>query len=87
MEISWTLPCRSNGNITKFVVQCNNQGQEKFKYTVDVDDEREEFTWITEDFLPDFSYEIMITAITNEHIGNQITKTFEMKAGCEFSKI
>lgn len=85
--ISWSLPCRSNAIITKFVIECEilNNLHKKMTFEVPVAGEKDEYSLSTDDLVPDSQYNISIKAITETDVeGEEMTRTFDIEAGCEF---
>lgn len=88
--ISWSLPCRSNAIITKFIIECDNLSylHSNITFVVPVAGEQDEYSLSTDDLLPDSQYNISIKAITETGVeGEESTKIFEIEAGCEFRDV
>lgn len=81
--LTWLLPCRSNGNIVRFEIKCHLRDSDEvsFLYEVPVIDNREEYSFSTEDFLPDSYYKITVVAVTENHTGEESSRQIDIEAG------
>lgn len=81
----WSLPCRPNANIEKFMIECSTKAQQSpIEFEVNVIDNREEYFIASEEFLPDSSYDVSIWAVANNEYGHEARSNFAIKAGCNF---
>lgn len=80
--LAWLLPCRPNGKILKFIVKCERLNFDDFLlYEVLVIDNREEYFFSTDEFLPDSYYKITVTAVTENHTGEEMWRVIEIESG------
>lgn len=88
-EIQWGIPCRANGKIIKFLVDTSTVLDgitPATHYEVEVKGEEEEFSFSTDDFLPDTKYKIAVQAVSEANDGGLVygVETYsevEMNAG------
>lgn len=82
--LTWQLPCRANGKIIRFDIEClRRESEEVLTYEVFVTDHREEYFFSTDDFPPDSHYRVNIRAVTETHKGEELSKMIEIEAGGE----
>lgn len=85
--LTWILPCRSNGKFEKFAIDCSRTGfNESLSYEVFVTDNRDEYSFSTDDFVPDSIYIISIKTVTvsdadEKILGMEKTESFLIEAG------
>lgn len=81
--LSWKLPCRSNGNIKKFLIKCIRVDglNEAFNYEVIVTDNQDEYSFATTDFPPDSRFNISIRAVNEDVLGKETTINIIIEAG------
>lgn len=79
--LTWRLPCRANGKIIRFNVECTRDGFPNLVYDIHVTDNREEHFLITDDFLPDSRYKVTVRAVTEHHEGEKYSEMIEIEAG------
>lgn len=88
-EIQWGIPCRANGKIIKFLVETSivlDSLTPATHYEVEVKGEEEEFSFSTDDFLPDLKYRIAVQAVSEGRDGGLVygvdtSKEVDMYAG------
>lgn len=88
--LSWDLPCRSNGVLEKFRIECINLNSETeaLQFEVNVGDSEEDvFHLVTEDFSPGSSYNVTITAFNELFEGKSLSRTIEIEAGSKDLKL
>ena len=87
--ISWKLPCRANAIITKFVVECHQISgySQSLQYNISIIEQREEYSFPSEDFLPDSKYNVSIRAETKDGtLGKIANADFVIEAGCKLTQ-
>lgn len=95
-EIRWGIPCRANGKIIKFLIDTSivtlSGVTPATHYEVEVKGEEEEFSFSTDDFLPDTKYRIEVQAVSEGQDGGVVygvdtVYEADMFAGCKRSSI
>ena len=83
--LSWSLPCRANGIIDKFLINCwrLDGSYETFNYEVAVTDNRDEYSLSVEDFMPDSRFNVSIRAVSQEILGKEFAINILVEAGGE----
>lgn len=80
--LSWSLPCRPNGKIDKFLIICSGvESNQVFTYEVAVIDSRDEYVLGTEDFMPDSRFNISIRAVSQNILGKEFSIYILIDAG------
>lgn len=83
--MTWSLPCRPNAKIDKFIIECRRTDVEEnvLKYIKEVTDNREDFVLDSRDFSPDSVYRVSVWAFANNQLGLEEIDVFEIEAGCK----
>lgn len=88
----WSLPCRPNGKIEKFIVECaGHDPHHLLKDEVFVIGNQEEFTFITTELVPDTFYNVSVRAVTSttddKIMGKELTQIFRIEGGCKLNSL
>lgn len=84
-SLLWKLPCRQNGKIVKFIVECRNLDfpDQHLNYEVFVTHNEEHYNLATDDLLPDSRYNISIKSVAQDFQGKEVFKEVLIEAGCK----
>lgn len=87
--VTWSLPCRSNARIEKFIVKfLRNKDQQYdediFEQVVNVIDDREDYEVDSKNLSADSSYKVSVWAFANNERGEEEFGVFQIEAGCNY---
>jgi hypothetical protein len=84
--VEWRLPCRSNANITEFIISFTSNSNDELREFVEVVKNQDDYSTTVNTLLPDTSYRIKVQAVANGEIkGKESATSFEMEAGCRLN--